>query len=75
CVVVLFNPKKNKQHHILNGSRKTITAVAFSPDGKYLVTGEVSFMTKSFRPVPIICSLCPWHKYKINTDKSSSKFT
>ncbi|XP_069773273.1 mitogen-activated protein kinase-binding protein 1 [Narcine bancroftii] len=40
CVVVLFNPKKTKQHHILNGSRKTITAVAFSPDGKYLVTGE-----------------------------------
>ncbi|XP_060684780.1 mitogen-activated protein kinase-binding protein 1 [Hemiscyllium ocellatum] len=44
CVVVLFNPKKNKQHHILNGSRKTITAVAFSPDGKYLVTGESGHM-------------------------------
>ncbi|XP_051868022.1 mitogen-activated protein kinase-binding protein 1 isoform X2 [Pristis pectinata] len=44
CVVVLFNPKKTKQHHILNGSRKTITAVAFSPDGKYLVTGESGHM-------------------------------
>ncbi|XP_055496959.1 mitogen-activated protein kinase-binding protein 1 [Leucoraja erinacea] len=44
CVVVLFNPKKAKQHHILNGSRKTITAVAFSPDGKYLVTGESGHM-------------------------------
>ncbi|XP_043554434.1 mitogen-activated protein kinase-binding protein 1 [Chiloscyllium plagiosum] len=44
CVVVLFNPKKNKQHHILNGSRKTITALAFSPDGKYLVTGESGHM-------------------------------
>lgn len=42
CVVVLFNPRKHKQHHILNSSRKTITALAFSPDGKYLVTGEVS---------------------------------
>ncbi|XP_025061085.1 mitogen-activated protein kinase-binding protein 1 isoform X10 [Alligator sinensis] len=41
CVVVLFNPRKNKQHHILNSSRKTITALAFSPDGKYLVTGEL----------------------------------
>ncbi|NXU02799.1 MABP1 protein, partial [Buphagus erythrorhynchus] len=44
CVVVLFNPRKNKQHHILNSSRKTITAVAFSPDGKYLVTGESGHM-------------------------------
>ncbi|XP_075470430.1 mitogen-activated protein kinase-binding protein 1 isoform X2 [Ascaphus truei] len=40
CVVVLLNPRKNKQHHILNSSRKTITALAFSPDGKFLVTGE-----------------------------------
>ncbi|CAJ1077415.1 mitogen-activated protein kinase-binding protein 1-like isoform X2 [Xyrichtys novacula] len=39
CVVVLLNPKKNRQHHIIT-SRKTITALAFSPDGKYLVTGE-----------------------------------
>ncbi|NWV85151.1 MABP1 protein, partial [Dasyornis broadbenti] len=44
CVVVLFNPRKNKQHHILNSSRKTITAIAFSPDGKYLVTGESGHM-------------------------------
>ncbi|CAB1343200.1 unnamed protein product [Coregonus sp. 'balchen'] len=40
CVVVLLNPKKNRQHHILNTSRKTITALSFSPDGKCLVTGE-----------------------------------
>uniref|UniRef100_A0A3B5B7Z3 MABP1/WDR62 first WD40 domain-containing protein n=1 Tax=Stegastes partitus TaxID=144197 RepID=A0A3B5B7Z3_9TELE len=40
CVVVLLNPRKNKQHHIINTSRKTITALSFSPDGKYLVTGE-----------------------------------
>ncbi|XP_061093161.1 mitogen-activated protein kinase-binding protein 1 isoform X2 [Conger conger] len=44
CVVVLLNPKKNKQHHILNSSRKTITTLAFSPDGKYLVTGESGHM-------------------------------
>uniref|UniRef100_W5N198 Mitogen-activated protein kinase binding protein 1 n=1 Tax=Lepisosteus oculatus TaxID=7918 RepID=W5N198_LEPOC len=44
CVVVLLNPKKNKQHHILNSSRKTITALSFSPDGKYLVTGESGHM-------------------------------
>ncbi|KAM9147302.1 mitogen-activated protein kinase-binding protein 1 [Pangshura tecta] len=44
CVVVLFNPRKNKQHHILNSSRKMITALAFSPDGKYLVTGESGHM-------------------------------
>ncbi|XP_016342737.1 mitogen-activated protein kinase-binding protein 1-like isoform X2 [Sinocyclocheilus anshuiensis] len=44
CVVVLLNPKKNKQHHILNSSRKTITTVSFSPDGKYVVTGESGHM-------------------------------
>ncbi|XP_041534964.1 mitogen-activated protein kinase-binding protein 1 isoform X3 [Microtus oregoni] len=44
CVVVLFNPRKHKQQHILNSSRKTITALAFSPDGKYLVTGESGHM-------------------------------
>ncbi|XP_060721000.1 mitogen-activated protein kinase-binding protein 1-like [Tachysurus vachellii] len=40
CVVVLLNPTKNRQQHIINMSRKTITALAFSSDGKYLVTGE-----------------------------------
>ncbi|XP_078675993.1 WD repeat-containing protein 62-like isoform X4 [Branchiostoma floridae x Branchiostoma belcheri] len=40
CVVVLFNTKKNKQSHIFNTSRKTISALAFSKDGKYVVTGE-----------------------------------
>ncbi|XP_053330656.1 mitogen-activated protein kinase-binding protein 1 isoform X2 [Spea bombifrons] len=44
CVVVLLNPRKNKQYHILNSSRKTITALAFSPDGKFLVTGECGHM-------------------------------
>ncbi|XP_029966677.1 mitogen-activated protein kinase-binding protein 1-like [Salarias fasciatus] len=40
CVVVLLNPRKSRQHHIINSSRKTITALSFSPDGRYLVTGE-----------------------------------
>ncbi|XP_029281921.1 LOW QUALITY PROTEIN: mitogen-activated protein kinase-binding protein 1-like [Cottoperca gobio] len=40
CVVVLLYAKKNRQHHIINTSRKTITALSFSPDGKHLVTGE-----------------------------------
>ncbi|XP_057379292.1 mitogen-activated protein kinase-binding protein 1-like [Daphnia carinata] len=40
CSVVLFHPRKNRQTHIVNPSRKTLTAVAFSADGKYLVTGE-----------------------------------
>nr|XP_020510436.2 LOW QUALITY PROTEIN: mitogen-activated protein kinase-binding protein 1-like [Labrus bergylta] len=44
CVVVLLNPRKNKQHHIFNNSRKTITTLAFSPDGKYVVTGESGHM-------------------------------
>ncbi|KAF4070758.1 hypothetical protein AMELA_G00277220 [Ameiurus melas] len=39
CVVVLLNPTKNGQQHIINMSRKTLTALAFSSDGKYLVTG------------------------------------
>ncbi|XP_069391275.1 mitogen-activated protein kinase-binding protein 1 isoform X2 [Paralichthys olivaceus] len=44
CVVVLLNPRKNKQHHILNSSRKAITTLAFSPDGRYVVTGESGHM-------------------------------
>ncbi|XP_030643725.1 mitogen-activated protein kinase-binding protein 1 [Chanos chanos] len=44
CVVVLLNPKKSKQHHIFNSSRKTITTLSFSPDGKYVVTGESGHM-------------------------------
>nr|XP_046172496.1 WD repeat-containing protein 62 isoform X2 [Oncorhynchus gorbuscha] len=44
CVVVILHPKKNKQTHILNTSRKTFTALAFSQDGKYLVTGESGHM-------------------------------
>ncbi|XP_051536014.1 mitogen-activated protein kinase-binding protein 1-like isoform X2 [Myxocyprinus asiaticus] len=44
CVIVLLNPKKNKQTHIFNTSRKTFSALAFSQNGKYLVTGESGHM-------------------------------
>lgn len=44
CVVVLLHPRKNKQTHIFNSSRKTITTLCFSPDGKYVVTGESGHM-------------------------------
>ncbi|XP_062872404.1 WD repeat-containing protein 62 [Trichomycterus rosablanca] len=44
CVIVLLNPKTNKQSHIFNASRKTFSALAFSQNGKYLVTGESGHM-------------------------------
>ncbi|KAK7880021.1 hypothetical protein WMY93_033311 [Mugilogobius chulae] len=44
CVVVLLNPRKNKQQHIFNSSRKAVTTLSFSPDGKYVVTGECGHM-------------------------------
>ncbi|XP_020832587.1 LOW QUALITY PROTEIN: WD repeat-containing protein 62 [Phascolarctos cinereus] len=40
CVVVILDPKKSKQHHIFNTARKALSALAFSPDGRYIVTGE-----------------------------------
>ncbi|XP_054279530.1 mitogen-activated protein kinase-binding protein 1 isoform X2 [Macrosteles quadrilineatus] len=40
CTVVLFNPTKNRQSHVLNTSRKTVTCLRFSPDGRLLATGE-----------------------------------
>ncbi|KAG7225929.1 hypothetical protein INR49_018530 [Caranx melampygus] len=44
CVIVLLHPKKNKQSHIINSSRKPFSALAFSHDGKHLVTGESGHM-------------------------------
>eukprot|EP00066_Takifugu_rubripes_P026554 XP_011615820.1 PREDICTED: WD repeat-containing protein 62-like isoform X3 [Takifugu rubripes] len=44
CVIVLLHPKKNKQTHIINTCRRPFSALAFSHDGKYLVTGESGHM-------------------------------
>ncbi|XP_048015848.1 WD repeat-containing protein 62 isoform X3 [Megalobrama amblycephala] len=44
CVIVILSPQKNKQTHIFNTSRKTFSALAFSQNGKYLVTGESGHM-------------------------------
>ncbi|XP_061916798.1 WD repeat-containing protein 62 isoform X1 [Entelurus aequoreus] len=44
CVVVLLHPQTNKQRHIINTSRKPFSALAFSHDGKHLVTGESGHM-------------------------------
>lgn len=44
CVIVILSPKKNKQTHIFNASRKTFSTLAFSQNGKYLVTGESGHM-------------------------------
>ncbi|XP_077466843.1 WD repeat-containing protein 62 isoform X2 [Stigmatopora argus] len=40
CVVVLLHPQLKTQRHIVNTSRKPFSAMAFSGDGKHLVTGE-----------------------------------
>lgn len=42
--MVLFNPRKNTQAHVLNGCRKTVTALALAGDGKLMVTGECGHM-------------------------------
>ncbi|XP_075464840.1 WD repeat-containing protein 62 isoform X1 [Ascaphus truei] len=40
CVIVLLCPRRNKQTHIFNTSRKPLSALSFSPDGKFIVTGD-----------------------------------
>lgn len=44
CTVVLFNPRKNSQAHVLNACRKTVTSLALAGDGKLLATGECGHM-------------------------------
>ncbi|XP_056297142.1 WD repeat-containing protein 62-like [Pseudoliparis swirei] len=44
CVIVLLHPQRSKQRHITNVCRKPFSALAFSPDGKHLVTGESGHM-------------------------------
>ncbi|KAK6964836.1 mitogen-activated protein kinase-binding protein 1, partial [Biomphalaria glabrata] len=40
CVLVLLDSVKNKQVATLHTPRKSITAASFSPDGRYVLTGE-----------------------------------
>ncbi|XP_074662652.1 uncharacterized protein LOC141915135 [Tubulanus polymorphus] len=40
CVLIFLNARKNRQSHIINTVKKSISAVCISPDGKYVVTGE-----------------------------------
>ncbi|XP_071981913.1 WD repeat-containing protein 62-like [Engystomops pustulosus] len=40
CVIVLLCPRKNNQSHIFNLSSKQLSALSFSPDGKFIVSGE-----------------------------------
>ncbi|XP_077096387.1 mitogen-activated protein kinase-binding protein 1-like [Siphateles boraxobius] len=40
CVVVLLNPAKNTQQHLVSSSRKAVSTLSFSSDGRFLVTGE-----------------------------------
>jgi len=69
CTVVLFNPRKSRQTHIINPSKKTITTVGWSEDGRYLVTGECGH-TPSVRVWDIQEKQCiaefPGHKYGVN---------
>uniref|UniRef100_A0A8C2H8X1 WD repeat domain 62 n=1 Tax=Cyprinus carpio TaxID=7962 RepID=A0A8C2H8X1_CYPCA len=59
CVIVILSPKKNKQTHIFNTSRKTFSALAFSQNGKYLVTGEVSALRGFMRAKRMTTAKCP----------------
>lgn len=75
---MLFNNKKNKQTHILNNSRKTITCLAFSPGGKYLATGECGHVP-SLRIWSVADSTqvaeFQGHKYGINCVVSGNRQT
>ncbi|XP_073497913.1 WD repeat-containing protein 62 [Phyllobates terribilis] len=40
CLIVLLCPRKSRQSHIFNTSSKQLSALSFSPDGKFIVSGE-----------------------------------
>lgn len=46
CTTVLYSAKKNLQAHIINLSKKPITCLTFSSDGRYLATGESGHQPK-----------------------------
>ena len=41
-VVVILHSKTNRQTHVVNACRKTLSAVDFLNDGSHIATGEVS---------------------------------
>ena len=41
CVAVIYNSRKNKQYHLFNSSKKPLSCLAYSGDGRFLATGEV----------------------------------
>ena len=47
CTVVLIDITNQRQSHIISPRSNRITCLAFSKNGKLLVTGEVSMMTSS----------------------------
>lgn len=71
CTVVLLNTRKGTQSHLLNTSRKTVVCLAYSPDGKYLVTGECGHQPAlrvwdmSQPSLPAVAELMG-HKYGVN---------
>lgn len=71
CTVVLLNTRKGQQSHLLNTSRKTVVCLAYSPDGKYLVTGECGHQPAlrvwdmSQPSLPAVAELMG-HKYGVN---------
>ncbi|XP_066601147.1 mitogen-activated protein kinase-binding protein 1 isoform X2 [Prorops nasuta] len=72
CTIVLFNPRKNSQAHVLNASRKTVTSLALAGDGRLLATGECGHMPNvrvwdiSDPHNAVQIAEFPGHKYGIN---------
>ncbi|XP_012270990.1 mitogen-activated protein kinase-binding protein 1 isoform X6 [Orussus abietinus] len=72
CTVVLFNPRKNNQAHVLNACRKTVTSLALAGDGRLLATGECGHMPNvrvwdiSDPNNAVQIAEFPGHKYGIN---------
>nr|XP_012217688.1 PREDICTED: mitogen-activated protein kinase-binding protein 1 isoform X2 [Linepithema humile]XP_012217689.1 PREDICTED: mitogen-activated protein kinase-binding protein 1 isoform X2 [Linepithema humile]XP_012217690.1 PREDICTED: mitogen-activated protein kinase-binding protein 1 isoform X2 [Linepithema humile] len=72
CTVVLFNPRRNSQAHVLNACRKTVTSLALAGDGKLLATGECGHMPNvrvwdiSDPHNAVQIAEFPGHKYGIN---------
>ena len=73
-VVVIYNPKENKQTHFLkSGSGKTIISIEFSSDGKLLAIGEKGKNPSVFiwkltnRKKPYIIAKLSLHRYGISS--------